>query len=128
MTVITKLQTENAPKAAGPYSQGIDAGSVVYVSGQLPVDHRTGQKVASDIKVQTAKVLENIQAILESAGLGLKNVVRCEVFLKDMGDFAAMNEVYASVFSFDPAPARQAFQVGALPLDAMVEISCIAHR
>lgn len=126
--MITKLETNEAPLIPGPYSQGISADGVVYVSGQLPVDPKTGKLVEADIKSQTTRVLLNMKAVLEAADLGLDRVVRCEVFLKNISDFSAMNEVYASFFDKQPMPARQAFQVGALPLDAMVEISCIAHR
>lgn len=120
--------TENAPRASGPYSQGIEVSGIVYVSGQLPLDSETGQKVPDDIRLQTRQVLNNISSILASAELSFENVARCEVFLKDMRDFGAMNEVYETFFVTDHKPARQAFQVGALPLDALVEISCIAHR
>jgi len=120
--------TQSAPPASGPYSQGVEANGIVYLSGQLPLDPKTGEKVADEIQLQTRQVLNNISSILASADLGLGDVIRCEVFLKDMGDFASMNEVYAEFFVTDHKPARQAFQVGALPLDALVEISCIAHR
>jgi len=112
----------------GPYSQGIQIGGFVFVSGQLPVDPKTGQKVEEDIKVQTDQSIENIKAVLKAVGLDLSQVVRCDVFLKAMNDFKAMNEVYASKFVTDPKPARQAVQVGRLPIDAMVEISCIAYK
>lgn len=112
----------------GPYSQGTQIGGFVFVSGQLPVDPKTGQKVEEDIKVQTDRVIENIKAVLKAVGLDLSQVVRCDVFLKDMNDFKAMNEAYASKFVTDPKPARQAVQVGRLPIDAMVEISCIAYK
>lgn len=125
--MIKKIETSQAPLIPGPYSQAVSVNGIVYVSGQLPVDPKTGSLVEADIKTQTTRVLMNVKAVLEAAGLGLDRVTRCEVFLKDMSDFSAMNEVYASFFDKEPMPARQAFQVGALPLDAMVEISCIAH-
>jgi len=123
-----KIETKKAPGAVGPYSQGVETDETVYVSGQLPVDPDTGKKVEDDIKVQTERVIKNITAVLESAGLDLSHVVRCDVFLQDMNDFQEMNEVYASMFNKDPKPARQAVQVGRLPLDALVEISCIANK
>jgi len=123
-----KIETKEAPGAVGPYSQGIETGEFLYVSGQLPVDPKTGQMVEMEIKVQTDRVIENIMAVLRAAGSDLSQVVRCDVFLADMNDFKDMNEVYASKFVTDPKPARQAVQVGRLPLDAMVEISCIAYK
>jgi 2-iminobutanoate/2-iminopropanoate deaminase len=128
MIEITGIETNEAPEAVGPYSQGTQINGFVFVSGQLPVDPMTGQQVEKNITVQTDRVIENIRAVLKAAGLDLNHVVRCDVFLKDMNDFKEMNEVYASKFVSDPKPARQAVQVGQLPLDAMVEISCIAHR
>ena len=128
MAELKKIETDKAPGAVGPYSQGTWTGGFIFVSGQLPVDPKTGQKVEEDIKVQTDRVIENIKAVLEAAGSDLSQVVRCDVFLKDMNDFKDMNEVYASKFVAEPKPARQAVQVGRLPIDAMVEISCIACK
>lgn len=123
-----KVETNDAPRAIGPYSQGVQKDGIIFVSGQLPVDPETGQMVENDIKKQTERVVENIRAILKKAGSDLNQVVRCDVFLKDMSDFKDMNEVYASKFVTEPKPARQAVQVAKLPLDAMVEISCIAFK
>ena len=128
MVELKKIETDKAPGAVGPYSQGTQIGGFVFVSGQLPINPKTGQKVEEDIKVQTDRVIENIKAVLKAVGLDLSQVVRCDVFLKDMNDFKAMNEVYASKFVTVPKPARQAVQVGRLPIDAMVEISCIAYK
>ena len=128
MTKIEKIETKDAPSAIGPYSQAIQTGSLIFVSGQLPLDVKTGQLVKGNIQDQTECVLENIKSILKAAGSDLSKVVRCDVFLKDMNDFKSMNEVYAAKFLTDPKPARQAVQVGRLPLDAMVEISCIAQK
>jgi len=128
MAELKKIETDKAPGAVGPYSQGTEIGGFIFVSGQLPVDPKTGQKVEEDIKVQTGRVIENIEAVLKSAGSDLSQVVRCDVFLKDMNDFKDMNEAYASKFVMEPKPARQAVQVGRLPIDAMVEISCIACK
>jgi len=119
--------TKNAPAAIGPYAQGIDGGSTVYVSGQLPADPETGEFAGKDIASQTEQSLKNVQAVLGEAGLTLGNVVKASVFLKDMGDFAAMNEVYARYFT-EHCPARSAVQVAALPKDALVEIEVIAVR
>jgi 2-iminobutanoate/2-iminopropanoate deaminase len=126
MREIQKVETKNAPAAVGPYSQGTHVNGFIFVSGQLPVDPGTGQMVTRDIKTQTARVIDNIEAILQEAGSSLNRVVRCDVFLTDMNEFKAMNEVYASKFPGDIKPARQAFQVVRLPLDAMIEVSCIA--
>lgn len=121
------LHTEKAPAAIGPYSQAIEAGGMVFASGQLPVDPATGNFAEGGIKEQTRQSLTNAAAILAEAGLSLANVVKTTVFLADMGDFAAMNEVYATFFS-EPYPARSAVAVKALPKGAMVEIECIAAK
>jgi 2-iminobutanoate/2-iminopropanoate deaminase len=128
MSKIEKIETKEAPGAVGPYSQGTHVDRLIFISGQLPIDPRTGQMAEKDIKIQTERVIENMKAILKAAGSDISQVVRCDVFLKDMNDFKEMNEVYASKFLSDPKPARQAVQVGRLPLDAMVEISCIAYK
>ncbi len=122
------IHTEKAPAAIGPYSQAVDSGhGLVFVSGQLPIDPATGAFPEGGIKEQTRQSLLNTQAILEAAGLSLANVVKTTVFLADMGDFAAMNEVYATFFSA-PFPARCAFAVKTLPKGALIEIESIAAR
>lgn len=122
------LSTAAAPAAIGPYSQAIDSGAgLVFVSGQLPIDPATGAFPEGGVKEQTRQSLTNARAILESAGLGLANVVKTTVFLADMADFAAMNEVYASFFAA-PFPARSAVAVKDLPKGALVEIECIAAK
>ena len=122
------IQTDKAPAAIGPYSQAIDSGvGIVFVSGQLPIDQATGAFPEGGIIEQTRQSLTNAKAILESAGLGLKNVVKTTVFLADMADFAAMNEVYAQFFEA-PFPARSAVAVKTLPKGALVEVECIAAR
>ena len=122
------INTEKAPAAIGPYSQAIDSGAgLVFVSGQLPIDPATGAFPEGDVKVQTRQSLTNARAILEAAGLSLKNVVKTTVFLADMADFAAMNEVYSQFFTA-PFPARSAVAVKTLPKGALVEIECIAAR
>ncbi len=122
------IQTDQASAAIGPYSQAIDSGTgLVFVSGQIPIDPATGTFVPGGIREQTRQSLTNAQAILAAAGLGLKNVVKTTVFLADMDDFAAMNEVYAQFFAA-PYPARSAVAVKTLPKGALVEIECIAAR
>ncbi|MBQ9550147.1 MAG: RidA family protein [Lachnospiraceae bacterium] len=119
------VHTDNAPKAIGPYSQAIKAGNTVYVSGQLPVDPATGEFAGDDIKTQTKQSLTNIENILKAAGGGMGDVVKTTVLLSDIGDFGAMNEVYAEFFK-EPFPARAAFQVAAIPKGAKVEIEAVA--
>ena len=121
------IATSAAPAAIGPYSQGVDGGSVVITSGQLPIDVSTGAFAEGGIAAQTRQSLENVKAILAQAGLGMENIIKTTVFLKDMNDFAAMNEVYASFFPGEP-PARSAVEVARLPKDALVEIEAIAVR
>ena len=119
------INTKNAPAAIGPYSQAIEVNGFVYTSGQLPIDPATGEFAGSDIKSQAEQSLKNVKAILEEAGLTMKNVVKTTVFLADMVDFAAMNEVYSTYFS-EPYPARSAVAVKTLPKGALVEIECVA--
>lgn len=121
----TAISTEKAPAAIGPYSQAVQGGNTVYVSGQLPIDPATGAFAGDDIKAQTRQSLTNIRSILEAAGADMSKVVKTTVLLKDIADFGAMNEVYAEFFTA-PYPARTAFQVAALPKDALVEIECVA--
>lgn len=120
-----KIQTQNAPAAIGPYSQAVQAGGSIYVSGQLPINPATGEFAGADIRAQARQSLENIKAILAAAGADMAHVVKTTVLLQDMADFAAMNEVYAEYFS-EPYPARAAFQVAKLPKDALVEIEAVA--
>ncbi len=123
----TVISTQNAPAAIGPYSQGIEANGMVFVSGQLPIDPATGDFAGIDISAQAEQSLKNVQSVLAEAGLTLANVVKSTVFLKDIKDFAAMNEVYARFFT-EGCPARSAVQAAALPKDALVEIEVIAVR
>lgn len=120
------LATTKAPAAIGPYSQAIRADKFVFVSGQLPIDPATGEFAGDDIAAQTRQSLTNIQNILASEGLTMANVVKTTVLLKNISDFGAMNEVYASFFEID-CPARAAFEVAALPKAALVEIEAIAY-
>ena len=120
-----KIQTEHAPAAIGPYSQAIKAGGFVFASGQIPIDPKTGEFVAGGIGEQTERVLKNLAAVLEAAGSSLDQVVKTTVFLADMKDFAAMNEVYGRFFS-GVTPARATVAAACLPRDARVEIEAIA--
>ena len=119
------VQTEKAPKAIGPYSQAIQAGNFLFLSGQIPIDPKTGELVKGDIRKQTQQVLENIKGILESQGLGMENVVKSTIFLKDIANFNQVNEVYATYFPSSP-PARSTVEVAKLPRDADIEIEAIA--
>lgn len=121
------LHTDKAPAAIGPYSQVIEVNGMVFASGQIPLDPATGNIVEGGIKEQTQQALTNAKAIMEAAGLTLANVVKTTVFMADMNDFAAMNEVYATFFS-EPYPARSAVAVKALPKGVLVEVECIAAR
>ena len=119
------VSTPSAPQAIGPYSQGIRAGSLLFVSGQVPIDPATGNVIEGDIAAQTHRVFQNIGEILKAGGASFEHVVRTTVFLADMNDFGAMNAVYATYFSA-PAPARATVQVSRLPKDARIEIDVIA--
>lgn len=121
------VNTNKAPKAIGPYSQAIEANGLIITSGQLPIDPATGEFAPGGIKEQTRQSLTNAKAILEEAGIGLGNVMKTTVFLSDMNDFAAMNEVYAEFFS-ESFPARSAIAVKTLPKNALVEVECIAAK
>ena len=120
------VDTKNAPGAIGPYSQAIQIGQLLFTSGQVPIDPETGAIVEGGIQEQARQSLNNIKAILNAAGTNMGAVVKTTVFLQDMNDFAAMNEVYAQFFQ-EPYPARSAVQVGRLPKDALVEIEAIAQ-
>lgn len=121
------IQIPGAPAPIGPYSQAILKNDTLYVSGQIPLDPFSGVLVQDSIEAATKQVLQNIGNILLEAGMTIENVVKCSIFLKDMNDFAAMNEVYAAFFRSEP-PARETVQVSKLPLDVSIEISCIAIR
>jgi len=124
-TTRDRISTDRAPKAVGPYSQGIRAGELVFTAGQIPINPASGSIEADTIEDQTRQALENVRAVLEAAGSGLDRVVKTTVFMTDLKEFQAMNGVYATFFPVDP-PARSAFQVVALPLGAKVEIECVA--
>ena len=120
------INTKNAPGAIGPYSQGIIVGDFVYTSGQIPINPATGV-METDIKVATKQSMENVKAILEAAGTSLENVVKTSIFLKDLNDFAIVNEIYGTYFTENP-PARSCVQVAKLPKDAVIEIEAIATK
>jgi len=119
------ISTKNAPQAIGPYSQGIRAGPLVFVSGQIPIDPATGDVIKGDIRTQTHRVLENLRGVLEAAGTSLKGVVKTTIFLVNMEDYGAVNEVYAEFFK-DSKPARATVEASRLPKDVGVEIEAIA--
>jgi len=119
------IATDHAPKAIGPYSQAIRAQGLIFTSGQVAIDPATQQVIAGDVSAQTDRVLKNLDAILQASGTSLDKVLRCTVFLKNMGDFAAMNEVYGRYFKQSP-PARSTVEVARLPKDVLVEIDVIA--
>ena len=119
--------SDRAPKAIGPYSQAIRVGQLLFLSGQVALDPATGQMVDGDVSVQTRRVMDNLAAVLDSAGLSFAHVARTTIFLADMNDFAKVNDVYGSYFS-EPYPARATVQVARLPKDARVEIEIVAAR
>ncbi|MCS7201642.1 MAG: RidA family protein [Dictyoglomus sp.] len=119
------LITNKAPKAIGPYSQAVKVGNFIFISGQIPIDPDTGEVIDGDIKEQTKRVLENIKGILESVSCSLNNVVKTTVFLKNLDDFSAMNEIYATYFPENP-PARSTIEVSKLPKGVSIEIEAIA--
>jgi 2-iminobutanoate/2-iminopropanoate deaminase len=127
MKTKTIIHTDNAPKAIGPYSQGVCVNGLVVTSGQLPVDPSTGKIESDTIEGQTRQSLENVKAILEEGELSMENVIKTTVFLSDIKDFAAMNQVYAECFPTD-CPARSCFEVAALPMGAKVEIEVMCSR
>ncbi len=125
----TVVLSAAAPAPVGPYSQAIRAGNTVYVSGQIPLDAATGLLVGNgDVKAETQQVMKNLAAVLAAAGLTLRDVVKCSVFVKDLGNFALINETYGSYFDAHSPPARETVQVSRLPKEAQVEISCIAVK
>ena len=127
MADLKKIQTDKAPSAIGPYSQAIVADRLVFTAGQIPLDPSSGELISGGIKEQTRRVLDNLKAILEASGASLNSVVKTTVFLADMGEFAAMNEVYTSYFT-EHKPARSTVQAARLPRDVKVEIDAIAVK
>lgn len=123
----SRVNTPLAPAAIGPYSQAVLVGDTLYCSGQIPIDPTTGSLVSGSVEMEAERVLENLGGVLREAGLDYQNVVRCTVYMTDINDYAAVNEVYARYFSESP-PAREAVQVAALPRGSRIEISCVAVR
>jgi 2-iminobutanoate/2-iminopropanoate deaminase len=121
------IATEKAPKAVGPYSQAVRFAHLVFVSGQIPLDPKSGEIVGGDIEVQAKQVLENLKAIVEASGMGLENVVKCTCFLQNMEHFARFNSVYSTYFA-NVLPARETVEVSRLPKDVLVEISAICGK
>jgi 2-iminobutanoate/2-iminopropanoate deaminase len=126
VTVRSAVATSSAPQAIGPYSQAVRAGQFLYASGQIPLDHATGALVEGDIRVQAHRVMKNVEAVLAAAGASFDHVVKTTIFLADMNDFAAVNEVYGSYFA-QPAPARSTVAAAALPRNARLEIEVVAY-
>jgi len=125
---IKKIHTSRAPEPIGPYSQAVVAGDYVFLSGQIGIDHATGMLVGQGIKEQTIQTIHNIQAVLEHIGLGLKDIVRVDVFVTDIKEAKDVNEIYSKRFTQDTKPARATVQVVRLPIDAKIEISAIAYK
>ncbi len=121
------VYSANAPEPIGPYSQAIQVGEMVFLSGQIAIQKATGNLITSSIEAETTQVMENIAAVLHAAGLTFSNVVKCSIFLKDMNDFPKVNDVYGTYFPEQP-PARETVEVSRLPKDVHVEISCIAVK
>lgn len=121
------IATKNAPAAVGPYSQAIDCGDTVYCSGQIPLDPQTGAVVEGGLEAQARQMFRNVKAVLAEAGLGLENVVKTTVFMTDLGQFGALNAIYAEYFA-EPYPARSCVEVSALPKGVLVECEVIARR
>lgn len=122
-----EVKTDNAPNAVGPYSQAVIAGDFVFCSGQIAINPETNNLAEGGIVEQTDQVINNLEAVLKEAGVDLGKVVKTEVYLKNMSDYVAMNEVYAQKFISDPQPARATVEVARLPKDVLVEISCVAY-
>ncbi|MFQ5602637.1 MAG: RidA family protein [bacterium] len=120
------ISTDKAPQAIGPYSQAVQAGAWLFVSGQIALDPATGELIAGDVQDQTKRVMENIQGILEAAGSSLNAIVKCTIYLKNMSDFSAVNEIYGNYFQ-ENKPARATVEVSALPKDVVVEIDAVAY-
>lgn len=123
----TVVFSPQAPAPIGPYSQAIRAGNTVYVSGQIALDPATSQLVGDgDVAAETHQVMRNLQAVLAAAGLSMRHIVKCSIFVKDLGNFGLINDIYGSYFDADYAPARETVEVSRLPKDVQVEISCVA--
>jgi 2-iminobutanoate/2-iminopropanoate deaminase len=128
MSKIIKLETEKAPKALGPYSQGVIAGDFIFCSGQIALNPINGEMVKGGIWEQTRQVLENLKAVLIKAGVDLNQVIKTEIYLTNIKDFAVVNEIYAEYLNSEPLPARVTVEVSRLPKNSLIEISCIAYK
>jgi len=128
MSMKTIIRTDKAPAPIGPYNQAVMAGNVLYTSGQIAMDPSSGDLVTDNIQNESHQVMQNLKAVLEAAGMNFENVAKTSIFLKDMGNFQAVNAVYAEYFSEENAPARETVQVAKLPKDVNVEISMIASK
>ncbi len=124
---LRQLNTDKAPKALGPYSQAIEINGFIFCSGQIGLDPKTNSLVDGGVEQEANQVLKNLSAVLESASVDLKNVIKCEIFLKNVQDFVVVNDIYAKYFTSDPKPARVTVEVSNLPKNALIEISCIAY-
>jgi len=122
------ITNPNAPAPLGPYNQAILAGDTLFVSGQIAIDQSTGKMITDEIQSETHQVMQNLQYVLESAGMTFENVVKCSIFVKDLGNFEVINKIYGSYFDENTAPARETVEVARLPKDVNIEISCIAVR
>lgn len=122
------INSKNAPAPVGPYNQSILVGDTLYISGQIPINAMTGELILTDIQAETRQVLDNLNYILAEAGMNIDNVVKCTVFVADMGQYAVINEIYASYFGEENAPARELVEVSKLPKDVHIEISAIAVK
>ena len=126
--IFQKIETDQAPIAIGPYSQAVIFDRLVFVSGQIPIEPKSGKIIEHTIQGQTRQVLKNIETILSAGNLGIENIIKTEIYLKDINDFQIVNSIYAEKFSHSIKPARQLMQVARLPLDSLIEISCIAVK
>jgi 2-iminobutanoate/2-iminopropanoate deaminase len=128
MSKIIKIETKKAPKAVGPYSQGIIAGNFIFCSGQIALNPKNGEIIIGGVREQTKQVIENLIAVLTSAGADLSMVVKTELYIKSMTDFQIVNKVYSEYFKTEPLPARVTVEVSNLPKEALIEISCVAYK
>lgn len=127
MSKLLEIKTNKAPIAVGPYSQAVAVGDFLFCSGQIGINPKTNEIVEGGVEFETEQVLKNLTAVLKEAGADLSQVVRCDIFIKDMRDYGTVNTIYGIYFSSNPKPARQTVEVSKLPKDALVEISCIAY-
>ena len=127
MNKLKQINTDQAPKVVGPYSQAIKIGDFLFCSGQIGINPKTNTLIEGGVEKEAEQTLKNLSVVLNAGGLGFKNVVRCDIFIKNIADFIKVNEIYGKYFSSDPKPARQTVEVSNLPKGALIEISCIAY-